>query len=312
MSNRKAHVMLAGGLFLAGIVLVLRAPFQQLAESAHQFVQACAYLRANNLPVNQEYRELYRAFVSPAATWPDFQAPSRSSGLLANVRSISVYLQPPPVVENLEPRISGLIQRAAESGVSLSILGDEQEFLGALRRDDLVIYSGHANHGRGLGFAADSNGWYRVYPIPGANPVAPRHGLRPDDEIMEEIDEQFVRIRTPSTVPGITSITCRVFVHLGCRTDVYYRKPLVDAHPNTAFVLTRYTWAPHFRIVDALDILVAGVESGAAMEDVLDRWEIIFRDMIIPGQIIERDAYGISGPFPSRLFKLHHPGALSP
>jgi len=296
------------GLVLAAVAFAGRASFERGIDSYQRQAAARRYLEMNRLPQTEEYVRLYEAFISPVTSVdPLICREHPDDALLAGVKTLAIYLQPPVSWPQFAAEAEVLTRRASAIGIHLRLLHNREEFFDALLHDDIVFFSGHANFGRGIMLVDDDQGNEVLVPVPEANPAIPGSALQPNEVVLETLDRGMVRIHTPADEKFPLKISCRLFIHMGCRTDFYYRDALTRQFPDTAFVLTSYTWGPHLRIIDAIDTLLSGLEQSCDLSVVLSQWERLFQDVELQGRMIERDIHKNLGPYPSRIFVQHAP-----
>ncbi len=166
------------------------------------------------------------------------------------------------------------IQRAADNGIQLVHLPDEKSFRQALDRDPLVIFVGHANWGNGP-VLRSALGHDVLLPIPGAQPaVTPGIDAAQHTAILHEFHQKV------EVVEPLTLGKCRMFMYLGCRTELYFGHALSVLNPHTEFVLGWYLWT-------APDFMVEGLQKGHTPQIMrsLQDWECSDLNLLQPVEI---------------------------
>ncbi len=167
-----------------------------------------------------------------------FSANWRYGDLFTDGRlTIGVYLMAPSSPDALGDLVG---DHAAGPGrtVTLRLLHSRQDLVEAFACDTIVLYSGHANFGKGIAF--DHRSGEAPIPMGQDTLLVPANHLAPADEILERLDHGMVRIRGGCQGFEELNVQCKVFGHLGCRTDLYYREVWKSHFPHVDFVATTY------------------------------------------------------------------------
>lgn len=301
----KPFLRMCAGAGLLLCTILLGRPFLEAAFSdwLHER-ESRRFLRKLGLPEDAEHLDLVGVMTRPRHPPPFERVPGEEAEEFAegipysileerNLR-VTVYREDVEAWRYLGPLMAGLAEKGSERGVELSLAQNDRELADALRDADIVIFSGHANFGKGLRIRDGSSGGKLLWTLPGAEP----------DALAHDVSEKF------DTLPRhpFPDIRAPLFFNLGCRSDRYYREAHRRMSPETGLVLTHYAWAPGIRFGDALEILIDAVHARRTLPEVLEAWELLYLDEKFFGRSRERLIYRNDDPFPASLFVLHPKG----
>lgn len=302
---RKSFVKICTGLMLLVGVCACAQPFLE-AHFTHLLHQRelRRFLRKLELPVDAEHLELARITRTPLHPPPFERVPEQDAAFFAegipyrilderDLR-IVVYREDAEAWHHFPALVDALQQKAAERRIHLSLASDAQALLAAFRSADIVIFSGHANYGKGLRLRTKASGEKILWNLPGSK----------QGQMAADLQEKFSG--TPQH--PFPELHAPLFIHLGCRTDIYYRNALQNAFPDTGLVLTHYAWGPGISFSEALDLLIEAVHTRKTLPDLLSAWETLFLHEQFHGRSRERRLYQNFDPLPGSLF-VHHPPA---
>ena len=191
---------------------------------------------------------------------------------------------------------------AANAPVVLRWLRSRDDLLRSFATDDIVLYFGHANVGRGIVFSG-----------PGEEPLwmgrdildVPRDHVLPTDVVLEDPGDGLVRIQGGS--PGLDGldVRCKVFGYLGCRTDRYFRGTWQARFPATDFIGTTYACNTSALAPGILAAFVQGLRDGRSLADIVAALNQDRAADLLFGRLKETAKYRNSADLPDTLFVAH-------
>jgi len=216
--------------------------------------------------------------------------------------SVGIYCQFEREHDYVASVISNLHSRAESSLVELHLLSTEADFRSAWTNYDVVVYSGHANQGRGPDFLKDKK--RRKCIRMGADvlniPASCVYTLGSDDEIIERLPDGSVKVKGGSE--GLDSLGDGpdVFMYMCCRGNTYYRPVFDEKRPEIEFVSTNYEgngqpWS-------LMRLLVYTIERRAKLKIFIDALESVVDFNIKRGIRDEKERYKNPGPYQKVMF----------
>ncbi len=203
-------------------------------------------------------------------------------------------------------RLDGIARAAAaatNSPVALRWLRSRDDLLNSFAKDDIVLYFGHANDGRGIVFSRSGD----EPPLWMGRDIldVPREHVLPDDVVLGDSGAGFVRIRGGS--PGLDGldVRCKVFAYLGCRSDRYFRDTWQTRFPATDFIGTTYACNTSALASGILAAFVQGLREGRSLADIVAAMNQDRAADLLFGRLKETAKYRNSADHPDTLFVAH-------
>ncbi|MEX2606205.1 MAG: hypothetical protein WD708_02575 [Kiritimatiellia bacterium] len=293
--------------WMAGIVVAAMLGYGGVKELVY-LRETRAMLRDWGLPVSVEHWRLIRPVfrdreipAMPRGPTVEMFAPGVPYTSLTGDGGIrlGVYVESRDRWDVWANRVHTLQSRAEDSGVDLVVLRDLESLRDAMRQFDVVIFSGHSNLGQGLYVWSGEREEDVLLRVEGA-------------AVVPDIPERHRMTEDQFPIVDFPELKAPVFLHLGCRSAVYYSKALHSSFTDTGFLFTHYEWGPGDHMVFMLDLLCEGLEHRRPLSDVLERWEQFFLMQQIQGRGREHRKYPSDSPFAEGLFRWQTPSGASP
>lgn len=205
---------------------------------------------------------------------------------------VSIYREPMEKIHNWPGEVEMLKKRAEISGVKLKLLTDAEALRRAFLEDEIVIFCGHSNLGQGLNVKSsllNTNVLWRLKGSHIQDPLPKNYRLFGEADIRME---------------NFPEISPAMFMHLGCRSRIYYLKALSDASAETAFLLTQYEWAPGENITRLMDLLCQTLEKRQNISVLLKHWDRLYQSEMLMGRSRQLRKYPRETEMPDSIFIL--------
>lgn len=310
------------GLSLLAVLVTFRSTGIRLFENALARHMAIEALRDWRVPATEENIALYlaidpvdkdsRAGKPAAAPAARPRIPGKSGTQFSKTWSYDDLLDGGTIVVGIYgqgPDSWGAVARctAGLAGVSSNIvvrhLHTRDQFLSSLKNDDVTLFLGHANFGRGIVFEPERGG-SGLLRFRDEDLLVPASHMEPGDQVLSNLGNGMVRIRAGGAAATPLDVRCKAFFFLACRTEAYYRDWWTRTHPQCDLVTANYVWSASRLAPRFIPEIVRGLDERMSLEDIVER---INRDLpleILRGRAEEINLYRNSTNLPSRLFTL--------
>lgn len=213
--------------------------------------------------------------------------------------AICAYIQPPFIPATLEEMVRDYPAGPGKT-ISFERLHSRQELIEAFSRNTVVFYFGHANYGRGIVFEPFTN----EQPIPMGRDtlLVPGNHLTPSDNVLEHLDNGFVRIQGGSHGLRELNVRCRVFGYFGCRTDFHFRDVWRANFPQVDFLATTYVTHSIKMAPGILQAWIAGLQQGRTLAEIVEDMNRDRSAAILFGRMTEVSRYHNPDHHPDCLF----------
>ena len=300
-------------LLLTGVFLLQRNAVIAQIENLVARHCARATLQTWGLAPTPENLELYAAMSGTRnqAARPARVAPTTNEFFTAHWRyaelwrdrplTIGIYNQNQTDAEQLFKALR--LPAALQGKVLLHNLATERAFLEALEHDDMVMFWGHANYGRGL-FFDPARGGHGTLQLGHEFITVPRDHLETNDTIVTATDPDRVLVRRSADALAKLTVRCKVFWCLACRSEVYYRDMWTNQYPHCHLVATHFNWK-HSNNGRVLEELLAGLEQRWSLAAIIENFNAKHTDEVLPGRFTELAKYGNHTNHHSRLLSFY-------
>ncbi|OQW94771.1 MAG: hypothetical protein BWK77_08595 [Verrucomicrobia bacterium A1] len=308
------------GLSLVAVLVAFRSTGIRLFENALARHMAIEALRDWRVPATEENIALYLSIdpvdkdgragtpTAPAAVRP--RIPGKSGTQFSKAWSYDDLLDGGAIVIGIYgqgPDTWGAVARclAGLAGVSSNIvvrhLHTRDQFLSSLKNDDVTLFLGHANYGRGIVFEPERGG-SGLLRFRDEDLLVPASHMEPGDRVLSNLGNGMVQIRAGGAAATPLDVRCKAFFFLACRTEAYYRNWWTRTHPQCDLVTANYVWSASRLAPQFIPEIVRGLDERMSLEDIVARMNRDLPLEILRGRGEEINLYRNSTNLPSRLF----------
>jgi len=314
--------ILAALLLATGSFYCFQKPILLWIEALIERRCAIQTLASWNLPPTEENLALYRSMNSETTTLAEVPPPpdvNRQAGSTENTNDlftdrwrfadlwadkplrIGVYSQDNYDTERFSKAV--VVPPALAPKIHLHYLKTERDFLDALATDDIVLFFGHANLGRGLYFAP-ARGGHGLLPLGNEILSMPARYRKDSDVVIGATSNGLLLVGRSASALAQLTVNCKVFWCLACRSDAYYRDMWTNRYPRCHLVTVNYLWNS-ISNTRVLAELMEGLQNRHPLQTIIARINAASAADILFGRVAEITDYGNATNLSPRLLNLY-------